>query len=101
MAVNAARPHRNEPVRLTPIVSSQMSNVVSPKGADVSTPAAQTRAASGPTCPAAANSRSTSPGLLTSAGTGVASPPASPVGPTTPANPTGSPAAGPTGPPTP
>src|SRR5216683_1521985 len=44
MAVNAARPHRNEPVRLTPIVSSQMSNVVSPKGADVSTPAAQTRA---------------------------------------------------------
>ena len=45
MAVNAARQHRNEPVRLTPSVSSQMSHVVSANGADVSTPAAQTRAA--------------------------------------------------------
>src|SRR5258707_5294244 len=86
MAVNAARPHRNEPVRLTPIVSSQMSNVVSPKGADDSTPAAQTRAASGPTCPAAANSRSTSPGLLTSAGDAVGPAPAFRLGAPDPVN---------------
>src|SRR6266542_5690011 len=76
MAVNAARQHRNEPVRLIPSVSSQMSHVVSPNGADVSTPAAQTRAAGRPVREAAANSRSTSPALLTSVGTGVASPPA-------------------------
>src|SRR5262249_60421067 len=30
MAVNAARQHRNEPVRVTPSVSSQMPNVVVP-----------------------------------------------------------------------
>src|SRR5450759_388059 len=76
MAVNAARQHRNEPVRLTPSVSAQMSHVVSPNGADVSTPAAQTRAARWPVCAAAANSRSTSSTLLTSVGTGVAAPPA-------------------------
>src|ERR1017187_3250463 len=76
MAVNAARQHRNEPVRLTPSVSAQISGVVSANGADVSTPAAQTRAARGPVRAAAANSRSTSSTLLTSVGTGVAWPPA-------------------------
>src|ERR1700722_6555559 len=76
MAVNAARQHRNEPVRLIPIVSSQMPSVVSPKGADVSTAAAQTRAVTPPLRAAVANSRSTSSILLTSVGTGVASPPA-------------------------
>src|ERR1017187_3068416 len=76
MEVNAARRHRNEPGRVAPSVSCQMSHVVSPNGADVSTPAAQTRAAIRPVCAAAANSRSTSSTLLTSVGTGVAWPPA-------------------------
>ena len=65
------------PVRLTPSVSSQISEVVSVNGADLSTAAAQTSAASGPDSSAAANRRSTSSTLLTSVGTGVASPPAS------------------------
>ena len=50
--------------------------MVSANGADVSTAAAQTRAVRRPACAAAANSRSTSSILLTSVGTGVASPPA-------------------------
>src|SRR5580700_5081148 len=76
MAVNAAWQHRNEPVRLIPSVSAQMSHVVSANGADVSTAAAQTRAVGRPVCVAVANSRSTSSILLTSVGTGVAAPPA-------------------------
>ena len=48
MAVNAARQQRNEPVRLTPSVCSQISAVVSANSARVSTPAAQTSAATGP-----------------------------------------------------
>src|SRR6202042_2886914 len=76
MAVNAAWQHRNEPVRLIPSVSAQMSHVVSGNGADVSTAAAQTRAVGRPACVAVANSRPTSSILLTSVGTGVAAPPA-------------------------
>src|SRR5215472_1899483 len=76
MAVNAARQQRYVPVRLTASVSSQISGVKSAKGAGVSTPAAQTRAATGPACPAAVMRRSTCAALLTSAGTGIASPPA-------------------------
>src|SRR5580704_1910196 len=85
IAVNAARQQRNEPVRLTPSVSSQMSHVVSANGAVVSTAAAQTRAARPPACAAAANSSSTSPGLLTSVGTDMAWPPATRIPSATPA----------------
>ena len=59
---------------MTARVSCQISVVVWANGAFLSTPAAQTSAAGGP---AVAKSRSTSPGLLTSVGTGVASPPTS------------------------
>src|SRR5437763_946151 len=43
IAANAARQHRNEPVRLTASVCCQISEVVSVNGAGVSTPAAQTK----------------------------------------------------------
>src|ERR1700731_266355 len=76
IAVNAVRQQRNEPVRLTPSVCSQISEVMSANGAGVSTPAAQTRAAGGPATSTAANKRSTSLTLLTSDGATVASPPA-------------------------
>src|SRR6202042_1109389 len=77
MALNAARQHRKEPVRLTRSVSSQISGVVSPNGATSSTAAAHTSAATAPASAAAAKRRSTSAASLTSAGTGVAPPPAS------------------------
>src|SRR5439155_26015025 len=48
IAGNAARQHRNEPVRLTANVSCQNAYVISAKGAGDSEPAAQTRAAGGP-----------------------------------------------------
>ena len=46
--MNAARQQRNEPVRLTPSVWSQIPEVVSANSAGVSTPAAQTSAVTGP-----------------------------------------------------
>ena len=55
MAANAARQHRNVPVRLTPRVSCQIADVVSANGAGVSTPAAQTSAPSGPISSTSAN----------------------------------------------
>src|SRR5580658_5915286 len=83
MAANAARQHRNMPVRLTSSVSRHMADVVSPNGAGVSTPAAQTRALSWPVAVASANRRSTAVSSLTSVGTGVAWPPASLIRPAT------------------
>ena len=84
MALNAARQHRNVPVRLAPSVSSHIFEVVSANGAGVSAPAAQTSAASWPTPAALANRRPTSASLLTSVGMGVAWPPASLIRPATP-----------------
>src|SRR5229473_7143596 len=81
MAVNAARQHRNVPVRLTLSVSSHIFDVVSVNGAGVSTPAAQTSAPSWPVLVTSANRRSTSVSWLTSVGTGVAWPPASRIRP--------------------
>ena len=46
MAVNAARQHRNVPLRLTPSVSSHRAGVVSANSAGVSTPAMQISASS-------------------------------------------------------
>ncbi len=83
MAVNAARQHRNVPVRLTPSVWSHIADVVPANGAGVSTPAAQTSAPSWPRPAAAANRRPTAASSLTSAGTGVAWPPASLIRPAT------------------
>jgi hypothetical protein len=77
MAANAARQHKNAPVRLTASVSSHIRAVVSANGAGVSTPAAQTSAPTWPTRPASANRRWTPASLLTSVGTAVARPPAS------------------------
>src|SRR5262245_46716407 len=85
MAVNAARQQRNEPVRLTRSVCSQISGVVSANGTDSSTAAAQTRAETGPTAAAASKRRSTSAALLTSVRTAMASPSASRIRPATPA----------------
>src|SRR5262252_5684824 len=53
MAVNAARQHRNEPVRLTPSVRSHVASVVSANGTEASTAAAQTSAVGPPAAPAA------------------------------------------------
>src|SRR6266480_6643131 len=74
---NAARPQRNDPVRFTARVCSQISDVVSSNGADLRTAAAQTSAASEPELSTAANSASTDRGSATSVGTALASPPAS------------------------
>src|SRR5690348_15791221 len=83
MAVNAARQHRNVPVRLTPSVWSHSADVVPANGAGVSTPAAHTSAPSWPRPAASANRRPTAASSLTSAGTGVAWPPASLIRPAT------------------
>src|SRR5258708_3936601 len=77
IAMNASRQQRNEPVRFTPSVCPQISEVVSVNGADVRTPAAQTRAASGPFVATSAKTRLTSRSSLTSAAAAVASPPLS------------------------
>ena len=86
IAVNAARPHRNAPVRLTPSVSCHMADVVSVNGAGVSTPAAQTSALSRPRPATSANRRPIAASSVTSAGTGVAWPPASLIRPATPSS---------------
>src|SRR5215831_15899366 len=83
MAVNAARQHRNVPVRLTASVWSHMADAVPANGAGVSTPAAQTSAPSWPMPVASANRRPTAASSLTSARTGVAWPPASLIRPAT------------------
>jgi hypothetical protein len=86
MAANAARQHRNVPVRLTPSVSCHMAKVVWPNSAGVSTPAAQTSALGRPTLATSANRCSTAASSLTSVGTGVAWPPASLIRPATPSS---------------
>jgi hypothetical protein len=84
IGVNAARQHRNAPVRLIPSVCCHMAVVVSANGAGVSTAAAQTSALGGPTPVTSANRRSTAASSLTSVGTDVAWPPASLIRPATP-----------------